>query len=1489
MKTNNRVVQAGTLSPKETLRGILIIAFLFFMFGFVSWINAILIPYFRIGFSLTHFNSYLVAFAFYISYLFFSLPSSYLLQKIGFKKGMMFGFWAMALGAFIFIPAAILMAYPLFLVGLFTIGAGLAMLQTAANPYVTILGPIESGAKRMSIMGIFNKGAGILAPLVFAAVIFRESDHQLFREIETMSESMKLIAQQELIGRVIGPYTGVGIALVVLGILIRLSPLPEIDTEHETAEVARTNSDKTSILQFPYLILGALAWFLHVGTQVVAIDTIISYAGTMGISVIDAKALPSYTLLAAIIGYLIGVATIPRLISQRTALIICALLGVFFTLMIIYARGSVNLLWLTADRSIWFVVLLGLANSLVGPAIWPLAIRGLGRFTKIGSSVIVMGLSGNAVLPILYGMLADRWDERYAYWVLMPCYLYILFYALRGFKITSWSWARKPAAAAVLLMALPLSGSCLGNGEDALEPYTYREDFEDRVLGAWASYPLWQDIAYNQNFRVNELVPGDPNISLVQKVTPYSVSDNYAGAQKLIDIYLVPGASLQFRYYLKSSVASQWLKVRFAAGALGQLDVTAPNPSLNGWQTITVTYDDVVRSNGHLKGSGPIRIYALAIFAKFASADPDMPVYLGLDDIVLAGARETAFRFAQPEVYKLPEFRQFIPHRHYQPGDLFTISGTWALRTDPVQLVITPLTDLSKTVYEGHLEQKGGAWNAAFPLTFPEGLYQARLTAHRDNRKIAETLFTISIVSGKTGGQHPRLLYDAAGQADLKTRLSTDKKYASVFDNIRVQAEKLRAEIPIESLVYDLDQFPDENWLPTWSAWGSRIYHTGEALRLNARAYAFHGDKAAADYVKKVLLRLASWPDWTHPWQTKRGRFSEHRTGGWSHRLAEAYDLVYDALNHEERYTIRQAIKRNIIEGVHKTYVVDDNITAGTSNWIAMTVGGALMNMAAIFRDGEDTEELEPYFTGAVLKLQKFTQNVTDNTDGAWGEGFSYNNYSFENLSYSLPSLENVFNIDLSAPLRNTFREYIWAGWIKEKRWFEHGDSGAELASANNWAYILGKYRDPMLSWFYHWLKPTDTARQPVLTFEDALFLTSDIPQSSPFTLNPNKLFRQKGTVVFKGGWDTDDLTFVMRSGPFYNHQHIDQGSFWLADKGRIFIRERPLANTDYYDDPIYESWFTQPVGHSTILIDGNPQSQRTGDPPHFAQGFDDHASITHFLDGRFAAFATGDIGKLYWGKVKKMTRNALFLKPGTLLMIDIAEPGDKDVSVDLLYQVQKLAGIIPSSSTSAIVGSKDTLHIAHLTLPGSVVAKETPHYLHTLRNVHPLEKEGMLVVSAKTNGRPLVLANLFSTAAGTNRKGILTDSTAGFLAGETGGHRFVISKRPGDTYTWNGYDSDAIALALARDRTVLAAQATFFSTSGIELRSDQPITVEWAPFERKLKYYVDENTELRLHLERPGSALRVNGKLMKSSRQKKGAAPTLLSLPKGEGTVEIL
>ncbi|HEY5371230.1 MAG TPA: sugar MFS transporter [Hanamia sp.] len=405
---------------------IIIIGILFFIFGFVTWLNSTLIPYLQIACQLKTSEAVLVTFAFYISNAVMAFPSAWVLQRLGFKKGMALGLIFMALGAFIFIPAAQTRTYELFLTGLFVIGTGLALLQTASNPYITILGPIESAAKRISIMGICNKGAGALAPLIMGTFLLKDSD-ALIERLKTMNVAQKTTALNALASRVIIPYIVIAAVLIGLAIFIYYSSLPEVKAEgEEVIENKSTKNDGKTIFSFPYLWIGFLALFLYVGVEVMAGDIIQVYGKSIGFSIDIAKHFTTYTMIGMLIGYLVGIVAIPKYMSQIFALKGAAILGVIFTSLAIFTTGYISIL---------FIALLGLANALVWPAIWPLAIHGLGRFTKTGSALLIFGIAGGAVMPRIWASLGEQVGFQQAFWIMVPCYLFILYFATFGYKL----------------------------------------------------------------------------------------------------------------------------------------------------------------------------------------------------------------------------------------------------------------------------------------------------------------------------------------------------------------------------------------------------------------------------------------------------------------------------------------------------------------------------------------------------------------------------------------------------------------------------------------------------------------------------------------------------------------------------------------------------------------------------------------------------------------------------------------------------------------------------------------------------------------------------------------------------------------------------------------------------------------------------------------------------------------------------------------------
>jgi len=410
--------------PSGYLYQITIIGLLFFIFGFVTWLNGTLIPFLKLACGLQYdWQALLVTFAFYISYFFLALPSSAILQRTGFKNGMALGLLVMAVGCLVFIPAANARAFPLFLTGLFVQGMGLSLLQTASNPYISIIGPIESGAQRISIMGICNKVAGILSPLILSSIVLKNASAIEEQVAATTDAAQKALLLDELAGRVVLPYIVMALVLAVLALLIRRSALPEVDPSADLAGESDTTSGRTSIWQFPHLLLGALAIFFYVGAEVMAGDGIVVYSRSLGFELDQRKFFTSFTLGAMLLGYVLSIVLIPKYISQQKFLRYSAILGLVLTAATYFLSGS---------AAVFSIAMLGLANAVMWPAIFPLAINGLGRFTQTGSALLIMGIAGGALLPQLYGLLSEMESVGYraAFQITMlPCYLYILYYA----------------------------------------------------------------------------------------------------------------------------------------------------------------------------------------------------------------------------------------------------------------------------------------------------------------------------------------------------------------------------------------------------------------------------------------------------------------------------------------------------------------------------------------------------------------------------------------------------------------------------------------------------------------------------------------------------------------------------------------------------------------------------------------------------------------------------------------------------------------------------------------------------------------------------------------------------------------------------------------------------------------------------------------------------------------------------------------------------
>ena len=423
-----------SLNPRKTdIRAIAICCALYFILGFITWANGTLIPFLKLSLDLdTDLQAFFVTFSSYIAYFFLALPSSWILKKIGFHNGLVVSLVILGLGALIFIPDADHRSYALFLTAIFVQGSGMALLQTAINPYLSIIGPIESAAQRMSVVGFFNKSAGIIAPVLLGTLFLKDAAQVTARLNAAVDAVTRESILSELLQRVHTPYIALAVLFVSFAVFLKFTRLPEVDmdaTEPVNEDPEQKGTVKSSIFQFPHLFLGALAIFFCVAAEVMAGDIIGVYGRELSVNSFFLTYATAFTLSGMLLGYITGMIAIPRYVSQQAALRICTITGMLFTLISVFTTGTV---------SFTFVALLGIANSLLWAAIFPLGIKGLGRFTKTGSAIMIMGIAGGAVWPLVYGYVKDHLGVHFQHaflFAMIPAYAYMLYFGIAGHKV----------------------------------------------------------------------------------------------------------------------------------------------------------------------------------------------------------------------------------------------------------------------------------------------------------------------------------------------------------------------------------------------------------------------------------------------------------------------------------------------------------------------------------------------------------------------------------------------------------------------------------------------------------------------------------------------------------------------------------------------------------------------------------------------------------------------------------------------------------------------------------------------------------------------------------------------------------------------------------------------------------------------------------------------------------------------------------------------
>ncbi|MHB8581064.1 MAG: heparinase II/III domain-containing protein [Ignavibacteriaceae bacterium] len=813
----------------------------------------------------------------------------------------------------------------------------------------------------------------------------------------------------------------------------------------------------------------------------------------------------------------------------------------------------------------------------------------------------------------------------------------------------------------------------------------YRQDFEEGNTNGWESYPPFQDTGFDPDFYCKRIDgPNGSKYSLMFEYHPTFKTEHEMGFVRKLK--LVAGDNSKISFYYKANGYGDFkdMKIVLYGTDEKQYSFVTSIRDDGKWNLVGVKIQNFKNSKKSIEpGTG---ISGFSMVTHIPKSNPDITYKLYLDDLNITARQPAKFQIKEPVSDYLENLDIIIPLHHYSIGEKFNLSAKLSKEVKLKSVKINLVNPRGKIILKSvplEFNPSDNLWSKNNVYTFSNndilGQWDVKLNGEDGSGKKIETKFKIWLT--QKNQMHPRMYFSRNEISFLKEKIKNDH-WKGWWDSLVTEAANIRktsnlgaikfgavtsslknvppTNLSLESLSkVDLTVYDTVYLLPTLPHYLNIMYSAIKILQENALIYAITGDSMAGEYAKKALINVAGWKTWTHPWFTARHRETYYPIGELGVRAAFCYDIVYPLMTKEERYKVREGLLKNCIIPAYKEYVLQDRVPSATSNWVGNTVSGGISCALAIYGDNPKLGSLEPYISGLIIKLEDHINNTLD-TAGAWGEGISYQGFSSSNVLPTLTVIKNVLNLDLSSNgLFNSYKYFFYN--YSNPKILDMGDTGPVLSTLSEFAWLSSHSNDPVFQWFYN--------QSPRNNIFDFMFGSDTCAVTPPTFLPKSKEFPELGAVVFRSGWSPDDIVLNFRSGPYYNHQHFDQGSFQLNAFGETLIPEAGYA--DYYRVPWFSRYYIQPVGHNTLLLDQDAGSQRSGDYLHFIKAANKFAKLKDFITTDFYSAATGELSDVYWGKLNLFERNIIFMDQKYFVIYDRLKSSKVPHEYDLLFHFE--------------------------------------------------------------------------------------------------------------------------------------------------------------------------------------------------------------------------